>query len=89
MADTKLTDAFHLMWDEFPEGVILVHKDRTIIATNKAGEKPGCQINTKCFARPPIGGHQRCKANEASHIKNLNTEKIRVIMGIYLHFGFQ
>jgi len=32
---------FHLFWDNFPFPVMLVHKERTIIDRNKAGETAG------------------------------------------------
>jgi hypothetical protein len=68
MVDKKLVEAFHLMWDNFPEPVRLIHKDRTILVLNKAGEKVGWQTGTKCSSIPPLEAHKICKANEA--IKN-------------------
>ncbi len=32
---------FHLFWDNFPFPVMLVHKDRTILDQNRAGETAG------------------------------------------------
>jgi hypothetical protein len=61
----KLVEAFHLMWDNYPESVMLIHKDRTIIAANKAGEKAGRQVGIKCATIKPPEIHKGCKANEA------------------------
>jgi hypothetical protein len=35
------------MWDNYPEPIILIYKDRTIMATNKISEKAGLQIGIK------------------------------------------
>lgn len=43
--DEKLLEAFHLMYDHFPEPVMLSHKSRLVMAANpvcvKMGRKPG------------------------------------------------
>ncbi|MDR1376527.1 MAG: hypothetical protein LBJ22_03365 [Synergistaceae bacterium] len=60
----KVTDAFHLMWDNFPEPVTLVHKSREVAAGNKENEhfrEPG----TICARTGVKGSHAGCRANEA------------------------
>ena len=34
--DEKLIEAFHLMFDHFPEGVQLAHKSKRVVALNAA-----------------------------------------------------
>lgn len=65
MADQSVIKAFHLMWDNFPESVMLINKDREIIASNKAGEERGRTAGIKCSSLLPATGHKGCKANEA------------------------
>ena len=88
MIDPKLIEAFHFMWDKFPEVVMLIHKNRTIIATNKAGEKAGLYpVNTKCSARPPVEAHRGCKANEALAHKEFKYKKRKGNHGdIYIYW---
>jgi hypothetical protein len=77
MADEKLVESFHLTWDNYPETVILIYKDRTIIATNKVGEKAGRQIGIKCYSTTSDEIHTGCKANESlkKHSYTYVTEK--------------
>ena len=35
MNDEELIKAFHVMWNGFPEAVMVIKKDREIIAVNK------------------------------------------------------
>jgi hypothetical protein len=76
MDDQKLTDSFHLMWDNYPETVTLVYRDRTVIAINKAGEYAGSKkVGIKCSIVPPLESHKKCTANDciknhtATHVK--------------------
>ncbi|WP_029917473.1 hypothetical protein [Pelobacter seleniigenes] len=64
---------FHLYWDNFTAPVILVHKDRTVIAVNKAAEPMGCIPGTRCSDRGPKEAHQNCLANFA--LKGNRTER--------------
>ena len=45
MKDEELIQAFHVMWNDFPEAVMIIKKDREIIAVNSKaadfGLKPG------------------------------------------------
>lgn len=67
--DPRIFDAFQLMWGTFPEPMILVHRDRTIIAQNDAAVAQGWGgIGQKCFSlNPGANGHtcQGCQANAA------------------------
>ena len=37
MADQEVIHAFHIMWDNFPEPVIITQRSREIIAVKKSG----------------------------------------------------
>ncbi|WP_281289442.1 hypothetical protein [Sporomusa termitida] len=41
MIDSKVMEAFELMWGNYPEPATLVHKSREIIAVNAAGRSFG------------------------------------------------
>lgn len=56
---------FHLFWDNFPAPVMLVHKDRTIIEANKAGQEVGCPVGTRCIDLGEKKHHAGCRANKA------------------------
>jgi hypothetical protein len=58
----EVIDAFHLMWDNFPDPVSLVHKSREVAAVNKAHYlEPG----VICARTGREGSHAGCRANEA------------------------
>ena len=56
---------FHLFWDNFPFPVMLVHKDRTIVDRNKAGEAVGYIVGTRCVDMGSKEDHKGCLANQA------------------------
>ena len=65
MADEKVIEAFQMMWGNFPDPVMLVHKSREILAVNTACSKAGGVPGIKCSS---IGGperHKGCQANRA------------------------
>ncbi|HYG67457.1 MAG TPA: hypothetical protein VD838_07345 [Anaeromyxobacteraceae bacterium] len=67
--DPRLVEAFQLMWGNFPDPMMLVHKDRTILAVNDACAKQGAAVGTKCFSYNPVPGdveHGACKACQAN-----------------------
>lgn len=61
----EVIEAFNLMWRHFPNPVLLIYKDRTILAANPAGlaigRKPG--LNCAGFGRKE--GHYGCLASRA------------------------
>lgn len=68
MSDEQLFSAFQTMWGPFPEPVMLVRKDRTILAVNDLAREVGIPVGAKCFSlNPEAGGDhcRRCRANEA------------------------
>jgi hypothetical protein len=56
---------FHLFWDNFPFPVMLIRKNRTIVALNKAGEAMGCSTGTRCVDLGKKEDHKGCLANKA------------------------
>ena len=68
MAPETVLTAFHTMWDHFPEPVMLLHRNRTILATNALGRGFGIAVGTRCHQMNPEAGRDHCrdcKANEA------------------------
>lgn len=65
MVDSKLIEAFHLMWGNFPEPATLVHKSKEVIATNLACEGIGLAKGMNCATHGPAEAHKGCLANKA------------------------
>lgn len=61
----EIRSNFHLFWDNFPQPVMLVHKDRTIIEANKAGQALGCPTGSRCVDLGEKKHHAGCLANRA------------------------
>lgn len=58
--------AFSMMWDCFPAVVMLLKKNRTIVALNKVARDVGIQSGTKCYQLTgETGIHEDCQANSA------------------------
>jgi len=65
MIDSKVIDAFHLMWGSFPEPATLVHKSREIIAVNVACQNIGRVKGMNCATHGAPEAHRGCLANQA------------------------
>jgi hypothetical protein len=69
--DPRLLEAFQQMWGNFPDPMMLVHRDRTIVAVNDACATQGAAAGKKCFSYNPSpadvedGACKACQANEA------------------------
>ncbi len=62
----EAVQAFHLMWDAFPFLVLLLEKNRTIVAANRIAVKMGALPGMKCFEwHKHAGIHPHCKGNAA------------------------
>lgn len=66
--DEKLIEAFHLMFDHFPEGVQLAHKSKRVVAVNPACQAMGRTIGMICATHGPAEAHKGCLAHKT--IKN-------------------
>ncbi len=66
MLDTNVIDAFHAMYGPFPEPVMLLHRDRTVLAVNNAARTAGIPTGIKCSSLNPEnktdGNCRQCKA---------------------------
>ena len=62
--DEKLIEAFHLMFDHFPEGVQLAHKSKRVVALNPACEAMGRKIGMICATHGPAEAHKGCLAHK-------------------------
>lgn len=69
MIEQNLLEAFRIMWGLFPEPVLLVHKNRTILAVNDLARSAGITEGIKCHSlssdRGPDSTCSRCQANRA------------------------
>ena len=48
MSNEEIIRAFHLMWDNFPEAVMITQKSREIIAVNNKAAEFGLKPGIKC-----------------------------------------
>ena len=64
MIDSKVIEAFQLMWGNLPEPALLIHKSRKIVAVNAVSEKLGRVEGTTCASYGGPENHKGCKANQ-------------------------
>ena len=62
--DQKLVEAFHLMFDHFPEGVQLAHKSKRVVAVNPACQAIGRTVGMICAKHGPAEAHKGCLAHK-------------------------
>lgn len=69
MANHQISDeirkSFHLICDNFPFPIMLIHKDRTILAVNKTAEEKGFPTGIRCSEMGKREHHKGCMANQA------------------------
>ncbi|MBE6441967.1 MAG: hypothetical protein E7022_06490 [Desulfovibrio desulfuricans] len=65
MTDEEIINAFHAMWDNFPEPVTITQKSREMIAVNKAAENAGLKPGIKCSSIGKPEDHKGCLCNKA------------------------
>jgi hypothetical protein len=70
----ELIEAFHLMWDRYPEQVRLIDRHFTVIAGNPAYTEAGGQTGVKCNVGDPAF-HKGCQAIAALNAKETRTVK--------------
>ena len=63
--DEKLIEAFHLMFDHFPEGVQLAHKSKRVVALNAACKSLGREVGMICAQHGAPEAHKGCLAAQA------------------------
>ena len=54
-----------LMWDNFPEAVMITQKSREIVAVNKKAAEYGVQVGIKCSSMGKPESHKGCQCNKA------------------------
>ena len=97
MIDSKVIDAFHMMWGSFPAPVRLIHKNRKVLAVNEIAKSMGMDVGVPCFSFGNPESHKACNANGAlsSHQgqrMNVDPGKIKfwIPVGdcpdVYVHF---
>ena len=65
MSNEEIIQAFHAMWDNFPEAVMITQKSREIIAVNKKAAEFGLKTGIKCSSIGAPENHRGCKCNAA------------------------
>ena len=80
--DSRLIEAFTLMWGTYPGPASLVHRSRTIIAVNEScrlgGRKPG--MNCSKWDSPER--HKGCLANRTSNEQKPLYKEVRDEYGV-------
>ena len=64
--EQDILDAFQTMWGPFPEPVLLIRKDRTILAVNDLARSLGTATGVKCFSLNPEARTTACKQCKAN-----------------------
>ncbi len=65
MTDQEIISAFHAMWDNFPEPVMITQKSRVMVAVNKKGEEVGLKLGIRCSSIGKPEEHKGCLCNRA------------------------
>ncbi|SDZ73548.1 hypothetical protein [Selenomonas ruminantium] len=65
MTDQEVIQAFHIMWDNFPEPVTITQRSREIIAVNKKATELGLTAGIKCSSIGKPEDHKGCLCNKA------------------------
>ena len=60
----NVIDAFHLMWNGFPEPVMLTHKSFQVMAVNRAAAERGLQQGIFCNKIGTPEMHKGCRAQK-------------------------
>lgn len=69
MKDEELIQAFHVMWNDFPEAVMIIKKDREIITVNSKAADFGLKPGMKCSSLGSPEQHKGCLCNRAADSK--------------------
>ena len=99
--DAKVIEAFQMMWGNFPEAVMLIHKNREILAVNDVCRNAGGVVGIKCTELGGPENHKNCLANQAIALKKTAYRKSeaggKIVIGywmpltdypeVYVHFG--
>ena len=76
--DQKVIEAFHLMYDHFPEPATLVHKSRQVMAANPACKLIGREPGMICAKQGSSEAHQGCLAGEVIKSQKARFRRIAI-----------
>ncbi len=65
MSNEEIIQAFHLMWDNFPEAVMITQKSREIVAINKKAAEMGLAVGLRCSSMGEPTRHKGCLCDKA------------------------
>lgn len=65
MTDEEIIRAFHEMFDNFPEPVMITQKSREMVAINKKAADLGLAVGLKCSSIGKPENHRGCLCNKA------------------------
>lgn len=65
MDEQSIIESFHRMWDNFPEPVMLIKKNRQIYAVNPKAASLGMTNQIKCSSLGDPQRHKGCLCNRA------------------------
>ena len=65
MSNEEILNAFHAMWDNFPEAVTITQKSREIVAVNKKAAEFGLKPGIKCSSIGKPENHKGCQCDKA------------------------
>lgn len=65
MSNEEIIKAFHMMWDNFPEAVMITQKSRELVAVNKKAAEFGLKAGIKCSSLGKPENHKGCQCNKA------------------------
>lgn len=69
MEQQKIIESFHMMWDNFPEPVLLIQKNRQIYAVNQKAAGFGLNTQMRCIDNGTLEQHKGCLCNRAADEK--------------------
>lgn len=65
MTEEEIIRAFHEMYDNFPEPVMITQKSREMVAVNKKAAEAGLMAGIKCSSIGKPENHRGCLCNKA------------------------
>ena len=71
----ELIEAFHMMWDNYPEQVRLINRTFLVLAGNPAYLDAGGKIGVHCNKEGDPEGHRGCRAMAALKAKETRSVK--------------
>ena len=89
MSNEEIIRAFHLMWDNFPEAVMITQKSREVVAVNKKAAEFGLKPGIKCSSIGKPENHKGCQCNPLLIPASRKFALTRAILAKLTAFGFR